>query len=202
MTIEMVHLENILVRLGGALLVSLTACASEGSEAAERQADTAARRDSIAAVAAASMGEENVLSLLEQTHAADSAVGVLGAQKGTTSEVKEFGRMIFREHRALRRDALSLAEKMGIAPQPPRVPPDEPPSAMREIVEGDSAGLGWDRAYLDYAIRVHQSAMENTARALAATRRPEVKQFIEKSVPILQKHLDKARSLRKTVPRQ
>jgi hypothetical protein len=36
---------------------------------------------------------------------------------------------------------------------------------------------------------------------LAATRRAEVKQFIDKSVPILQKHLDKAHSLRKSLPR-
>jgi hypothetical protein len=42
--------------------------------------------------------------------------------------------------------------------------------------------------------------MENTARALAATpsQRSEVTALIKKSVPILQKHIDKALSLRKT----
>lgn len=184
-----------------ACLFLLAACTSEGSQAAERQADTAGRRDSIAGVAAASMGEEHVIALLEQTHAADSAIGLLAAQRGTTSEVKEFGRMILREHHALRRDAAAIATQLGIAPQAPRVPPDEPPTAMRDHILSRESGLAWDRAYLEYAIAAHQSAMENTARALAATRSAEVRQFIDKSVPILQKHLDKARSLRRTVPR-
>lgn len=184
-----------------ALLALLAACASEGSEAAERQADTAARRDSIAAVAAAGMSEENVFGLLEQVHSADSALGSLGAQRGSTTEIKDFGRMILREHMALRRDISSVAQQAGVVPAPPRVPPDEPPAEMRDNVLAGQPGASWDRQYLEYAVAAHNSAIENTARALAATRRPDVKQFIEKSVPILQKHLDKARSLRRTLPR-
>jgi putative membrane protein len=182
-----------------ATLALLAACASEGSEAAERQADTTARRDSVAGVSAGSMTEANVLAFLAQVHAADSAVGMLGAQKGSTTAIKEFGRMIFREHAALRRDVAALAERAAIAPEPPRVPPEEPPAAMRDNVIAGEPGANWDRAYIDYAIAAHSSAIENTARALAATRRPDTKQFIEKSVPILQKHLDKAISLRRAL---
>jgi putative membrane protein len=185
-----------------ALLALLAACASDGSEAAERQADTTARRDSIAGVSAGSMAEENVFAFLEQVHAADSAVGMLGAQKGSTTEIKDFGRMIVREHIALRRDITSLAQKAGIMPQPPRVPPDEPPTAMRDNILAGEPGANWDRAYVDYTIVAHNSAIENTARALAATKRPDVKEFIEKSVPILQKHLDKAKSLREKLSPQ
>jgi hypothetical protein len=54
---------------------------------------------------------------------------------------------------------------------------------------------------MSYALAEHQASMENTARALAATQRPEIKQFVDKSVPILQKHIDKARSLRKSLPK-
>jgi putative membrane protein len=189
------------MRINYALLALVAACASEGSEAAAGEVDTVAQRDSIAGVAAGSMREEHVLALLEQTHAADSVVGLLGAQKGTATEVKDFGRMILREHHALRRDAAALSAQLGIVPQAPPVAPDEPPVEMRDHVATAESGLGWDRVYLDYAIAAHNSAMENTARALAATRRPEVKQLIEKSVPILQKHLDKARSLRRTLPK-
>jgi hypothetical protein len=38
------------------------------------------------------------------------------------------------------------------------------------------------------------------ARALAATKSPATREYIEKSVPILQKHIDKAKSLRKGQP--
>ena len=73
--------------------------------------------------------------------------------------------------------------------------PADAPEAMRADVLGGAPGEAWDRLYIRYAITMHEAAIENTARALAATRRPEVKQLIERSVPILDKHLNKARSM-------
>ena len=175
------------------------ACTSQGSEAAARQEDTVARRDSIAAVAASTMSEDQAIGLLEQTHAADSAVGALASAKGTTVEVKEFGRMILREHHALKREALAMAQGLRLTPREPRAAPDAPPAEMLELLQSGTPGVGWDQAYIEYAIAMHQSAMENSARALAASRSPETKRFIERSVPIIQKHLDKAVSLRKTL---
>lgn len=145
------------------------------------------------------MTEEQVAGLLEYVHAADSELGVLGSTKGTATEVKEFGRMIMREHQALRRDIVDLARGLRITPTSPRVAPDMPPVAMRNQLNTANPGPIWDQAYLDYAVAMHQSAMENSARALAATKSPAAKQLIEKSVPIIQKHFDKANSLRRSL---
>jgi putative membrane protein len=183
------------------LASAIVACASGGSEAAERRNDSAGKRDSVAAVAASSMNESNVLALLELTHAADSALGALGATHGSATDVKEFGRMILREHHALRKDAADIGARLGVAPEPPRIPPDDAPAELRDSLAALPPGPGWDRKYMDYALAVHEAAMENTARALAATQRAEVKEFVDKSVPILQKHIDKARSLRKSLPK-
>jgi putative membrane protein len=179
---------------------SLAACASEGPETNARLSDSAGRRDSIAGVVAASLTEPGVIGLLAHVHAADSALGALGAARGSVLEVKEFGRMVLREHHALRRDLLALANQLALSPQPPALPPDDAPAQMRERLASDS-GAAWDRAYMSYAIAVHQASMENMARALAATRQREVKGFIDRSIPIVQKHLDKARSLRRSLPR-
>jgi putative membrane protein len=188
------------MKVGIALVLSvLAACTSRGSEAAP--ADTTGRRDSIAAVAAASMREEHVFGLLKHVHASDSAVGALGASQGSVLAVKDFGRMIIREHHALHRDAAKAAEELGIVPQTPTVAADEPPPILRARLNAGSPSAGWDRAYMEYAIAVHESAMENTARALAASTRPETKALITKSIPILQKHLDKAQAMRKAMSR-
>jgi putative membrane protein len=190
------------MRTASALLCcALAACATGGSEAAERRTDTTGRGDSIAAVAAGSMNEANVLALLELTHGADSALGALAATRGSTSDLKDFGRMIMREHHALRKDALEVAQQLGITPETPRVAPDDAPADMRDNLLASSPGSSWDRAYIEYALAMHEAAMENTARALAATQRAEVQEFIKKSVPLLQKHIDKAMSLRKAFER-
>ena len=161
--------------------------------------DTVGRRDSIAAVAAASLDEPQVLGLLAQIQVSDSAVGALGAAKASSSDVKDFGRMILREHHALHRDALELAEHIGAPVEAPRVSPADAPAAQREVVVTGAPGIGWDRVYLQYAVTMHQAALENAARALAATHRDDIREYIRKAVPILEKHLDKARSLQKSL---
>ena len=178
------------------LVCAVAGCTSRGSEAAERQADSA-RRDSIAAVAAASMNEPQVMGLLEHIHAADSALGALGAARGSTTDLKEFGRMILREHRALRVESGAVARNQGVTPAPPTVPPDSPPPAIGERLTAGASSAAWDQSYLDYAIAMHESTMENLARALAATKSDSTKKLIRRSVPIIQKHLDKAKSLRR-----
>jgi putative membrane protein len=183
------------------LTCAVAACASQGSEAAERLADTAGRRDSIAAVAAASMSEDQVIGLLDHVHATDSAVGARGAALGSTREIRDFGAMIAREHVALRRDAREVAAGLGLSGRMPVVPPDEPPESFVAGVDSAGAGAAWDRAYVEYVIAAHEAAMENTARALAATKSPATRDYITKSVPILQKHLDKASSLQKALAR-
>ncbi|HJQ19292.1 MAG TPA: DUF4142 domain-containing protein [Gemmatimonadaceae bacterium] len=146
------------------------------------------------------MSEGQVLGLLAATDAADSSLGALGAARGASPDVKEFGRMILREHHALRKDALDLGQQLGIAVSAPTVAPDAPPPAASAVLDSTNAGAAWDRAYIDYALAVHESAFENAARALAATRRPEIKTLIDRAVPILQKHIDKARALQKSLP--
>jgi len=180
-------------------MLAVSACASQKTDASDRLSDTTGRRDSIAAVAAASMDEPQVIGLLEHVHASDSALGALGAIQGSTREIKDFGLMISREHHALRRDAQQIAIGLRIAPQSPAAAPDEPPSVYRETLNDALVGPMWDRVYVDYAVAVHDAALENTARALAATNSPATKEYIRKSVPILQKHLDKARSLQKSL---
>lgn len=180
------------------LLCAVAACATQGSEAAE-QTDTTGRRDSIAAVAAASMNEPQVLGLLEHVQVADSALGALGGAGGSTLDIRNFGLMIAREHQALHRDLRELAEGLRLTPQRPIAAPDEAPTTFRANVDSSPAGAPWDLAYVEYTIAAHEAAMENTARALAATRSPAVRDYVRKSVPILQKHLDKARSLQQAL---
>jgi predicted outer membrane protein len=177
-----------------AVLLSF-ACTSKGSDAAERQPDTASVRDSVAGVAAATMTESSAIGLLAMTHSADSATGALGVTGGSTRDIQDFGRMITREHHALHREAEDLARGLHIDIATPRVPPDSPPAEMTALLKAAQSGPSWDRALLNYAISMHESAMENNARALAATKSPAVRHYIEASVPILQKHLDKARAL-------
>ena len=68
---------------------------------------------------------------------------------------------------------------------------------LRAILDSAAAGPAWDRAYLDLTIAAHEASLENLARAYAATKSPELKKYIDRSAPIVQKHLEKAKRLQK-----
>jgi len=150
-------------------------------------------------VAAATMDESQVLGLLSAINATDSALGALGSAKGSTPAVKEFGRMVAREHHGLRKEVDELAGQLGIQPSPPSAAPDAPPPGTLDRLASGASGADWDRAYLDYSLAAHAASMENAARALAATRRAQTRELVAKAVPILQKHADKARTLRRSI---
>jgi putative membrane protein len=177
-------------------LVLLAGCSTAESDAAPRD-DSAGRRDSIAAVATASMREEHVIGLLALANAADSAIGSMGYARGGTRELKDFGIMISREHMALRRDVLRMAADLKLGAAEPPVAPAAAPAHLRAMLDSAAAGSAWDRAYLDLAIAAHEASLENLARAYAATRSPEIRKYIDRSAPIIQKHLEKAKRLQK-----
>lgn len=178
-------------------LFFVAGCSTPRSDAAPRD-DSAGRLDSVAAVAAASMREEHVIGLLALAHSADSAIGSIGYAKASTREIKDFGIMISREHMMLRRDALGMARDLGLGIGEPPVPPATAPAHLRIALDSTQAGRAWDRAYLDLAIAAHEASLENFARAYAATKSPEIKTYIDRSAPIIQKHLERAKRLQQT----
>jgi len=175
----------------------MAACSTAESDAAIRD-DTAGRRDSVAAVAAATMSEEHVIGLLALDNAADSAIGSIGYAKASTRDIKDFGIMISREHMSLRRDVIGMARDLTLGVGEPPAPPAAPPAHLRAILDSAPAGPSWDRAYLNLAIAAHEASLENLARAYAATKSPEIRKYIDRSAPIIQKHLEKAKRLQGT----
>jgi putative membrane protein len=174
--------------------VCVAACSTAESDAVVRD-DSAGRRDSIAAVAASTMGEEQVIGLLALDNAADSAIGSMGYARASTREIKDFGIMISREHMSLRRDVLGVARGLNLGVGEPPVPPAAAPAHLRAMLDSAPAGAAWDRAYLALAIAAHEASLENLARAYAATKSPDLKKYIDRSAPIIQKHLEKAKRL-------
>jgi predicted outer membrane protein len=143
------------------------------------------------------MGEPHVIGLLALDNAADSAIGSIGYAKASARDVRDFGIMISREHMSLRRDVLGIARDLNLGIGEPSTPPAAPPAHLRAMLDSAEAGAAWDRAYLELAIAAHEASLENLARAYAATKSPELKKYIDRSAPIIQKHLEKAKRLQR-----
>ena len=191
--------------LAALVWLSLAACGKKdqnadtsavGSGATAQAAPAPTAGSSTGASANASLSDPNIVYILDQANAADSARGRLAETKGTSTDVKSFGRLMVGEHHALRQQGQQLAKKLNVTPQAP--PNDQSEAQAKTEMDSLNAmpkGKAWDKAYIDYEVTYHEALMQTATKALDAAQNQELKDLIKKAAPVVQKHIDEAKKV-------
>ncbi len=185
-----------------ALAVAWAAC----SKSARNADSLAATMDTTAKPAAATptpdttatttLTDVNIVALLDEANAGDSAMGKLASTKGTSASVKEFGRDMMRDHHKLREAGQTLAKKENLAPQAPANDTLATASGkMHDNLTQMAKGKDWDKAYIDNEVAVHQAVLNLLQTASNSAQDTALKSLITKAQPTIQAHLQKAQSV-------
>ena len=159
---------------------------------------TAAGAATGAAPATAALTDPNIVYILDQANAADSARGTLAESKGTSADVKQFGRLMVGEHHSLRQQGQALAKQLNVTPQAPGGDQSEAQAKQEmDSLQAMSKGAAWDKAYIDYEVTYHQQVLQTATKALDAAQNQQLKDLIKKAAPVLQHHLDRAQAIQK-----
>jgi putative membrane protein len=192
-------------RLGLGALLTVVACQGTGSA---RQDQSAAANDSAASDTAAKkpatttprsgMSDSNIVALLDEANKADSAAGAVALKKATDPDVKAFAKLMMSEHHALRAEGEAVAKQLAITPKPPEHDPIGG-YARNEMADLQKTpkGAEFDRAYIDHEVSVHQAVLDFANMARVTTQTPELRDLIQKAVPVIQKHLEQAQTVQK-----
>ena len=184
--------------MAGAVL-ALGACAKKDAATGDSaaMADTGMKADTMAAVAPApTLSDANIVYILDNANMLDSAGGAIAATKGSSSEVREFAKMMMRDHHKLRADGQALAKKLGVTPEAPAN--DDSKASFDKtmsLYNGATKGKDFDKAYIDNEVTSHKAVLETATAAMNAAQNPELKNFIQKAAPAIQGHLDNAQSI-------
>ena len=147
---------------------------------------------------AAALSDPNIVAILDQANASDSARGRLAETKGTSADVKSFGRLMVGEHHALRAQGQQLAKKLNVTPQAPAGDQSEAQAKQEmDSLNAMQKGAAWDKAYIDYEVTYHQQVLQTATKALDAAQNAELKDLIRKAAPVIQHHLDRAQQIQK-----
>lgn len=197
------HNHRAYVALMAGALLALGACkkkdADDNDSATAAMAGTGmkAADTAMAMAPAPALTDANIVYILDNANALDSAGGAIAATKGTSSEVREFGKMMMRDHHKLRADGQALAKKLGVTPEAPAN--DDSKAQMDKtmsLYNGATKGKDFDKAYIDNEVTYHTAVLETATAAGAAAQNPELKNFIQKAAPAIQAHLDNAKSIK------
>jgi putative membrane protein len=153
---------------------------------------------SASAATPGAMTDANIVAALDEANVADSTHGAIAATKGTSADVRSFGKMMMGEHHMLRQQGMDLAKSANITPSP--MAGSQTQAQMQQLSDSLNAqakGAAWDKAYIAHEIQVHQDVLNTLQTAETSAQNAELKALITKARPIVQKHLDRAQEIQK-----
>jgi putative membrane protein len=182
--------------------VAMTACRKNGNGEADtgmaNDTGMAAAADTgiAAAPAPAALSDANIVYILDNANMLDSAAGSIAATKGTSADVRDFGKTMMRDHHSLRKQEEDLAKKLGVTREAPANDDSKQSyDKTMSMLNGAAKGKDFDKAYIDNEVTYHQAVLQTATTAMGAAQNAELKNLIQKAAPALQTHLDRAKSI-------
>jgi putative membrane protein len=152
--------------------------------------------------AAGDLTDANIVALLDEANAADSAAGAFALGKATNPEVRAYAKLMMGEHHALRAQGEQLAKKLNVTPAPPANDPLKPAAeAEMAALKAAPKGQQFDRTYIEQEIGMHKAVLDLAEKAHDAAQNEELKKLIEQAKPVIEKHLDRAEEIQKKLGR-
>jgi putative membrane protein len=185
---------------GSIAIVNLASCRERaGSESAggDQPPAGAAQSDTApASTEAAGLTDANIVALLDEANAADSASGAYALGKATNPDVKAYAKLMVGEHHALRLQGQQLAQRLKLTPEPPANDPLKPAVASEmAALKAAPKGPQFDRTYIEQEIGIHKAVLDLAEQAHGAAQNEELKKLIEQAKPVIEKHLDRAEEI-------
>ena len=124
---------------------------------------------------------------------AEVKLGELAAQNGARDDVKSFGKMMVKDHTAINNDLKALAVEKGVPL------PDSLDAKHQGMVDKMAAltGPAFDQAYVKNMVRDHKMDAKEFKAESAATKDSDIKNFVDKSIPIVGEHLKRITAMNK-----
>ena len=158
-------------------------------------AGDSARRDS--ASAGGAMSDANIMAKEIAADSGEVALATYVRSHASDAGVKSYAGELVSDHSKGEKEAKALASKLSITPQPAA---NDTTSQATEHAMSRFASLkghDLDTAFVAHEIEDHKTDIDDAHKASAAAQNAEVKQFVDKTIPELQKHLDRAQALDK-----
>lgn len=141
--------------------------------------------------------DANILAKEEGGDSAEVALATYMRAHASSAGVKSFATMLVDDHGKSLRQTKALASKLNVTPQAP--PNDTTAQGTAHVMDRLKTlkGTALDTAFVNHEVSDHQHDIEDAHMMASAAQNAQVKSLIQQSIPVLQKHLDRAQQLAK-----
>lgn len=172
------------------LSVLLVACQNKNQQSGNSMTDTTMNKDT----SKISM-DLNFLNEAAQGGMFEVQLGMIAEQKAHSKEVKDFGKMMVTDHSNVNDTLRSLAQQYKITLT------DTLNKNSQEIIHNMSklSGRKFDKEYIPLMVKDHTNDIAKFKDEAQAASSPEVREWATKTLPVLQKHLDRIEKIQKAM---
>lgn len=145
---------------------------------------------------AGALDDPTIVAIFDAANTADIETGALAAKRGSSSEVREFGAMLVRDHEHVRKLGRDLAKKLNVTPTPPEDDQGARDHAAAMARLSALEGPAFDRAFLQHEVAFHKSVLDAVQTTLLpAIRNDELRTLVVQVAPAFKAHMDAAANL-------
>jgi len=140
--------------------------------------------------------DNQVLMRLHHINKEEIEVGQIAQKNGSTSDAKDYGATLVRDHTKADKDVTALASKMSVDLEAKKT--DAMHQQKQQVMQNKMdqlkklSGKDFDRAFAQMMVNGHRQAIEMVKDARGTVQSPELKSLLEQLLPTLQKHEDTA----------
>jgi putative membrane protein len=150
-----------------------------------------------AAPAPAGPDDAQIAHIVVTANQVDIDAGKLAETKGSTKDVKAFGKQMVTDHTGVNQQASALAAKLKVTPE------DNPTSRSLKAGGAENvqklkglSGAAFDKAYVDHEVAYHEQVLDAIDKTLVPNaKNEELKGLIVKVRPAFVAHLEHAKML-------
>jgi putative membrane protein len=145
------------------------------------------------AATAVSTADQDFILAAAEGGMTEVKLGELAAQNGKRDDVKAFGQRMVKDHTAINDDLKALAAQKGVTL------PDSLDAKHQGMVDKMTAltGSEFDDAYIAGMIKAHKKDARAFKAEAAATQDADIKGFLDKSIPVVEDHLNCITAMKK-----
>jgi putative membrane protein len=142
------------------------------------------------------LDDPTIVAIFDAANTAEIQTGKLASKRAHSSEIRQFGAMLARDHEMVRQQGRELARKLGVTPtlsEGDRSAQEQ--AKLLHRLEG-LHGAEFDRVFLQHEIEFHRNviaAVQSTL--LPAIENAELKALVVKVAPAFQAHMEMAQNL-------
>jgi putative membrane protein len=128
---------------------------------------------------------------IAQADMAEVAAGKMGASKAQSGEVKKFAQHMVDDHGKHLAEVRKMAKTKGM--QLPSTPAKKHQDAMKKLEQ--ASGAEFDKAFMTQMVKDHEDALKLVQNTAKSAKDKDLKADAEKTAPVIEKHLEMAKSI-------